>query len=243
MKALLQRESRLLLALLALVVLMNVPYGRWALYPFTLFSTWVHECCHGLAAIVLGGHVEWLKIHSDGSGLAMTARPVGRLPTAFVASAGYIGTALFGALLLLLRRFERAPRIGVVGLGGAIVLSVVFWVRNPFGIVVLLAIGAALLAAGLKAPKEWSAALYAFLAATCCLNAFTSIQVLFSPHLQVAGEATSSSDATTVAEALWLPHWFWASSWMALALVLVALGLRFGSPPAKPGEVGEPVAA
>ena len=44
MKEFLARERRLLLALLAVLVLLNVPYGRWVLYPFTLFSTWSTRC-------------------------------------------------------------------------------------------------------------------------------------------------------------------------------------------------------
>jgi hypothetical protein len=220
-KAFFKREGRLLLAAALLVVLMNVPYGRYVLYPFTIFSTWIHEMCHGLAAIALGGSIEHLSVFSDGSGLAYTIRPTGRIPTAIVASAGYVGTAVIGAGMLLVRNRRLAGAVGLGLLGAAMLLSTLLWVRNGFGIIATPILGAALLAAT-RAPAEWSGRLYTFLAVTCCLNAITSIRVLFGSNLVVAGKPAGSSDAQTVAEALFLPAPVWAASWMLLAVVLVA---------------------
>ncbi len=236
MKSFLSRERTLLVALLLVVVLLNVPYGSWVLYPFMLFSTWVHELCHGLMALAVGGKVEVLEIYKDGSGLATTRPGDGRIARSLVSSAGYTGTALLGALLLVARRFRWSARVGTTLLGVAVVLSVLLWVRNAFGIVTLLIIGAALIAAGLKLADRWRDPLYALLAATCCLNAFTSLKILFSgANLTVGGEP-ATSDAHSVAELLWLPHWFWAGLWMLFGVVMVALGLRFGTPPKREVE-------
>ncbi len=227
MKTFFRDEARLLIALLVLVVLMNVPYGEYALYPFKLFSTWVHEMSHGIAALLLGGEFESLKVYSDGSGLAYTRRPDTRLATSFVASAGYVGTALMGMVLLLARRLPRVGRIGTSVLGVAMILSVGLFVRNLFGVGAICVIGAALLAVGWKAKDEIADLVFAFLAATCSLNAITSIRTLFSTNLVVNGESVGRSDATTVADALLLPSWFWAGAWMLLAVVVTAAGLRF----------------
>ena len=236
MKSLLERESRLLVAVLLVVVLLNVPYGSWVLYPFTLFSTWVHEMCHGLMAVATGGAVVELEVFKDGSGLARTLTTGGRIQRALISSAGYTGTALFGAILLVLRRYRLSARIGTTLLGVAVTVSVLFWVRNAFGIVTLAIIAAALIGAGLKLPERWSGQVYALLAATCCLNAFTSLQVLFSGANLTVGGQPASSDAHSVAELLWLPHWFWAGLWMLFGAVMVALGLRFGMGAAKAEE-------
>lgn len=237
MKSFLDRERQLLVALLLVVVLLNVPYGSWLLYPFTLFSTWVHEMCHGLMAVAIGGQVVELEVFKDGSGLAKTMTTDGRIGRALVASAGYTGTALLGAMLLILRRYRWSSRVGTTVLGATVALSVVFWVRNAFGFATLALIAAALIAAGLKLPERWSEQLYALLAATCCLNAFTSLQVLFSGANLTVGGNPASSDAHAMAELLWLPHWFWAGLWMVFGAAMVALGLRFGTPPAKKAEV------
>lgn len=229
MKDFFKDERRLLIALVLIVALSNIPYGSYVLYPLALFSTWVHELCHGVAALSLGGHIEWLKIFPDTSGLALTGRPSNAFANAYVASAGYVGTAVVGAGLLASRRIERVGRAGAIAIGAIMLLSVLLWVRNPFGMAAVATIGALLMVAGRKLSRDNAGLLYAFLAATCCLNAFTSIQVLFSgATMQVAGKAIEHSDAHSVAEALFLPSWFWAGSWMLLSVVLVGLGLKIG---------------
>ena len=94
------RERYLFAAIFVLICLMNFSTGRYVLYPFKIFSTWVHEMCHGMAAILSGGYCAKLEIFPDGSGLATTASQ----HRGFVASAGYAGTSVTGGLLLLFRR-------------------------------------------------------------------------------------------------------------------------------------------
>lgn len=224
------RERRLLLALLALAVLLNVPYGRFALYPLMLFSTWVHEFFHGIASVAVGGSVEGLSLYPDGSGLTMSRRPEGRLITAFVASAGYTGTALLGAAMLMVRRLRGVGRFGTAALGAVMLLSALLWVRNVFGLAVTVPMGLLLLAAGLRLSEAAAGFLFAFLASATCLNALTSIRTLFSANLIVNGQVVERSDAVTVAQALLLPSWLWASLWLLLAVVatLGGLVLAFG---------------
>ena len=59
LRELYSRDKRLLRAILLIVILLNAPVGQYVLYPFMLFSTWIHELFHGLAAISLGGSITW----------------------------------------------------------------------------------------------------------------------------------------------------------------------------------------
>jgi len=59
-----------------------------------------------------------------------------------------------------------------------------------------------------------------FLGAQTCINAVLDIRVLYS--------VSERSDAVTMATLFWLPSWFWATSWMVLALAALALALRAG---------------
>lgn len=211
---------------MALLLLGNVPYGNYVLYPFALFGTWIHEGCHALAALAFGGRVDHIEVFADTSGLAWTATG-SRLARAGVASAGYVGTAVGGALLLIFRRRPLAGRVGLVLIGALMLASVLFWVRNAFGLVSVGAIGAALLVAGLRLPTDAARWLYTFLAAATSLNAISSIRTLFGAVHIVNGQEAGSTDARTVGELLLLPWWVWASGWMLLALVCTAGGLRF----------------
>jgi hypothetical protein len=41
----LKRDRAMIVAILLMVVLMRIPYLKYILYPFMIFSTWVHEFC------------------------------------------------------------------------------------------------------------------------------------------------------------------------------------------------------
>lgn len=95
------RQRTLMFLLLVSWLLFQFPGGTYALYPVHLFSSWIHELFHGLAALVVGGHFENLKLYPDGSGMALTSYPATNFTHIFVASAGYVGTTVTGICLLL----------------------------------------------------------------------------------------------------------------------------------------------
>lgn len=84
------------------------------LYPFRLLVTFVHETGHGLSAILTGGRFINFIVTPEGAGLAQTAGG-NRL---IILPMGYLGAALFGALLLYITNTTRHPgRVaGIVGI-------------------------------------------------------------------------------------------------------------------------------
>lgn len=222
------RDKRLLRSVILLIVLLNIPQGKYILYPFMIFSTWIHESFHGLAALSVGGKISWLNIYPNGSGLAYTALPVGNLHglrRVWVAGAGYQGTAIVGGIMLIFRRTPLGARIGTAGLGIAILASCALFVRNVFGLVFLTTMGVVLTAAGWKLPPFWVGELYALLAATTCLNAITSIHTLFFVTEQKIGGVVQSSDAMTMEEFTAVPNRVWALIWLVLAFGMTVLGV------------------
>src|ERR1051326_4329094 len=130
-----RRDTRglLLLASLLTLGLWFVPYSDYLLYPLRLFITFIHESGHALAAIISGGSVESLHVDPSGSGGTWTrVLPILALLTL---SAGYLGTTIFGALMLQVGRFTRWHNAGRVALyiaAGWILLITVLWAHNPF---------------------------------------------------------------------------------------------------------------
>src|SRR4029079_4828727 len=90
----------LLLAILLTVLLFFMPFAQVVTYPFLIFSTFIHETSHALTALLTGGRVESLIVSLNGSGVTYTRGGVQLL----ISSAGYIGTALFGGVLLVISR-------------------------------------------------------------------------------------------------------------------------------------------
>jgi hypothetical protein len=222
-----ERERNLLIACVVMVICMNISTGRYILYPFMILSTWVHETCHAMAALLMGGRVKKLEIFRDGSGLAYSSVS-GTWKRGFVASGGYPGTAVTGCILLLFRRTTLGPTIGTIAIGFLMTLTCAFWVRNAWGFWVLLSEGILLMLLGWKLPAHFLDNLYSFLAATCCLNAVESVHNLFAiEDYYVGGEVVTTSDAHTVAEYWGLHYRFWAVLWLVSSFVLTAIGILF----------------
>lgn len=228
-----KRDGRTILIALLVIVCMNIPYVKYALYPFTIFSTWIHEFCHAMAAVMVGGKVSQVEIFSDTSGLTTFSLPAGSNRAAFVASAGYQGTPVIGMLLLFLRRTKRGPRAGTFALAFMLLLTVALWIRNAFGIAFILCLGVLLALGAWKLSSFWMRNLYVLLAVTTALNGITSIKALFGSNQQVNGQ-DMQSDATVMAELKGGTHTMWALIWLFLGIVLAFFGLVFAIP--GPGE-------
>ena len=62
-------NNRLWLAAALCLGVSLTPWGPLVLYPFRLFTTWIHECGHAVMAVLVGGSVASITIEPNGSGL------------------------------------------------------------------------------------------------------------------------------------------------------------------------------
>jgi len=230
-----KRDGRLLLITACILICMNIPYVRYVLYPFDVYSTWVHELCHGLAALMTGGKITKLEIFPDTSGLASSAINPSR--RGFVASAGYQGTAFMGFFLLIFRRTKRGPRSGTMGLAITMILTCILWVRNGFGFSFLFCMGVVLAGLAYKLPSAHIRNLYIILSVTCSMNAISHVHDLFAYNNYLNGEEDGLSDAHTMAEYVGGSFMAWAILWLILAIVCTVLGIVFAIP--GPDEVAD----
>jgi Peptidase M50B-like len=210
---------RLWWALALCVGVSLTPWGLLLLYPFTLFTTWVHECSHAAAAVALGGRVASITIQPDTSGLTRSLMPASRLAQGIVASAGYLGASLVGCLLLSASRVERRAKPILWGIAAFMLLTLVLWIRNPFGAVVVAAWAVVLFAlAGRRASHGVAGFAVTVLAIQVALNAVFDIRTLFFVH--------GHSDAATMARLFLAPAWVWAALWMVLSVAMLVGTLR-----------------
>ena len=193
------------------------PAARLLLYPFRLFTTWIHECGHALATVLVGGRVTAITIQADGSGLTYSLVPDGRIAQGIVASAGYLGAAIVGCLLIAATRVERRANLLIGGVGAFMLLTLVLWIRNPFGAVVVLAWAATLLLLVRHRLGAAAQFLVGLLAIQVALNAVYDIRVLYL--------VDGPSDAVTMARLFLLPAWMWATTWMLSAVAMLGATL------------------
>jgi hypothetical protein len=227
----------LAIALIASLVLWNLPFGGVLLYPFKLLATWLHELSHGIAMILTGAGFDRVVIYRDTSGLAYAYTAVGSFGTAIIAAAGYMGTPLWGALLLVITPNAKAARTALIVLGSLLVITTLLVIApapdgDRFGQYAIPAIGAAFALVGIMLPARARVFVAHFVAAQSCVNALLDIRVLLRPLQVVGGKNAGMSDAHNMAlstfgtTATWAV-WTWAIIWLAWSLAVLFFALRF----------------
>ena len=83
--------------------------------PFRVFVVMVHEVCHAGAALLTDGEVVEIRTAWDESGHTLTKG--GIFP--IISSAGYVGSALLGALLIYAGCFPQVQRLALLFIGAA----------------------------------------------------------------------------------------------------------------------------
>ena len=194
------------------------PWAEILLYPFKLFTTWVHECGHAVATLLVGGRVTWIQIAPDTSGVTHSLVPAGRIVGGLVASAGYLGAAAVGCLLMAATRVERWAHVILLSLGVCMLFTLVFWMRNVFGALVVLTWGVVLVGVARGRMARAVRFLLSLLAIQVALNSIYDIRVLFLID-------RGPSDAATMSRLFLLPSWVWATAWMLLSLAMLAATL------------------
>lgn len=218
-----QSRRLLLFASMVTLLLWFVPYSNYLLYPLRLFITFVHEGGHALTALGTGGQVVSLTIARDGSGLTQTMQ--NPLWAWLTLSGGYLGTAVFGAMLLQIGRIKGWRNSGRITLFAAsifLVLITVMWGwRDSFTVASGLLLGVALFLLGRFLSPQSANFTASFIAVQCCLNALGDLQILL--HLTTMGSA--HNDAAFMAQHYGMTPVFWSVLWgiMAISILIVAL--------------------
>ena len=222
-------------ALLASLLLWNLPFGGVLQYPFKLLATWLHEMSHGLAMLLTGVGFEHVTIYRDTSGLAYGKSEAGALGRAVIAATGYMGTPLWGAMLLVVTPNARLARWALLVLAALLILTSLTVIGIPdgdtFGPWAVGAIGGACAAAALVVPARWRLAIAHFIAAQSCVNSILDIRVLLRPSQVVGGKVAGASDAHNMAAATFgttatWAVWLWAIVWLLWSLGVLYVALR-----------------
>ena len=232
----------LIVLVVGTLVLYLVAWGTWVLLPVRWFVTYVHESGHALMAEMVGGETLSLTINSSAGGLTRSRLPGSEIRALAVSSAGYIGTALFGALLLAFSKQSRSAKGVFVGMATACSLAAFLWVpwtieieESPlvtasgtgaedgrFTWVFVLALVAVLIGVAFLAPVRVRQGFAVVLAVLCCASALDDVRSLIG----LSTGRASHSDATVAEGLTGVDAWVWAWLWAGIAVLAVLVGLR-----------------
>jgi len=206
-----RRADKGTLALLLFIMLLIA--GLWPtiiIWPLKLLVVFFHELSHGLMAMATGGRIVQIVVVPQEGGLCITD---GGWPL-FVLSAGYLGSLVWGGLLLLgALRTRIQPRI-VAALGVVLGVVTLLYVRPvlhfgfPFGLLV----AAALLWCGLKASRAANTMLLLVIGLT------SMIYVPLDVFVDVLWHSAQPSDALLLARMTHIPTTIWGLIWTALSV-------------------------
>lgn len=219
------QARRVLLASMGITAALWVlPGGELIGYPLVLLSTYVHEMGHGLAAILVGGRFESLRVFSDASGVALTATSGGRISRAVVSAGGLVGPAVAAAIGFYVGRHARWSRVLLVIGGVLVIITSVIWVRSLVGWAVALGLAATSLLIGLAVRQDhWSQLWVILLSVQLALSVFSRGEYLFA-GTAATGAGVGLSDSAAIADALVGPYWFWGGVCGLFSLLVLAWG-------------------
>ena len=194
----------IILIFVAVTLLWNTP----VVYPLKIFVVFMHEISHGIAAMATGGKIVEIVVVSQEGGHAITR---GGSPF-WTLTAGYLGSMIWGGLILLLAARARLDNTLSVIIGIGMIVVSVLYLRNLFGLLFGIGFGAALLISGKFLNKSVNRWILQVIGVTSCLYAILDIKsdILDRAHLR--------SDARMLAEMTKLPTLFWGVLWILLAI-------------------------
>lgn len=199
-------------ALLAVVALALVVLG-WPLV--RTLVTVCHESGHAIVAVLVGRRLTGVRLHADTSGVTLSrGRPTGPGMVATLL-AGYPGAAFAGLGLALLAGTGHASGVLWLLVLGALLLLV--WIRNLYGLVVVVAAGTAVALATWYAPPTvlgWIATGLAWLFLISAPR----------PVLELFRSRSATSDAAQLAALTHLHRYVWCVLWLVLTLAALVAG-------------------
>lgn len=182
-------------------------------YPLKIFVVLLHEVSHAMMSVATGGSIDRITLDPMQGGACYC--PGGN---AFLTlSAGYLGSLLWGGLMLSAARRSRVKSEWVNGLIGALVVGLtLLYVRNGFGFAFGIVFGLAMFAVSRKLGDGVNRTLLLTLGLTSALYALLDIKS------DILDRPDARSDAAMLAEITGIPTAVWGILWIGVAVAFSA---------------------
>lgn len=204
--------------LFAIIVAYQFYLTRLFLYPFELISTVFHEFGHALMTILTGGRVTAIEINPNESGVT---RFVGGMRCA-VLPAGYCGSSLAGAGLLVLSFGEKSAKVAAA-VTAVVLLATIYWAGTIFTAASVVFMIAALGSVYYYAPKHLPKVIL-------FMGVMGSLVSLLSIFSHLISNTIEGSDAVEFARhcSILVPSWVYGISWLIFSTALIIFSMALG---------------
>ena len=208
-----------LLSLLGILGVVAFAWNTRFVYPLKILVVFFHELSHGIMAILTGGRIQEIQVVEQQGGLCITS---GGSPF-WILTAGYLGSLMWGGLLLVASARTRFDRTISVLLGGVLLASTALWVRPvaSFGFNFGLLAGAFMVFVGFVFGHRLNDYLLKIIGLTSCCYAVLDIKS------DTLDRSELESDASKIAEQFGGTTLLWGTLWISIAVVLAVRFLIF----------------
>jgi hypothetical protein len=208
------------LLVLLILILGRIPILKFLILPFSIFGVIVHELAHALATVLTGGQFKQLSVTynpttNEVEGSALSRGGDGCL----IVNAGYVGTTLAGALLLIVAVSSISARLVLLVLGIGLLLVTAIFMRGAFGRISGVLIGLGLILISRQFPEVIAKGVLWIMAVTMFVD--TALHLIHVPM-----DARNLQRRTGIDFGLWIVLW----QILAVLIVLWALNRAYGVP-------------
>ena len=202
--------------------LMSLVVYAWSspfIQPVKIMVVLFHEMSHGLMALLSGGEVLRIVITADEGGACETQGGVGTL----IVSAGYLGSMLFGGLLLYLSRFRSCVPVVYTLLSLTLGAALFTVLHDPYSRTFATALAGSFIFLGLLAPTFLGVVFLRVLGTVSCLYSIIDIYVdILADH----GEQFAENDAVAFANLTGVPASTVGAAWLGISVAFFIVVLR-----------------
>ncbi len=205
-----------LFAVLGCVALGVALWDYPILWPLKLLVVMMHETGHAIAALLMGGQVQRVVISANQAGECLSLLPEGVLRQVVVSSAGYVGSAVAAAGLMIATFRFRARRWVLLAACVWLAAMGALFAGNAFTLVFCLGTAVAFAIAARVLPDaavDW---------VNLVLAAFSALYAVMDLRDDLWNSTVrAQSDAAILAQVTFIPSLVWAAVWTALAVAIV----------------------
>lgn len=182
-----------------------------------VLNTMIHESGHAVMALISGGGVMNIKLSADASGAAQTKSKywLGKVLTSL---AGYPVSSITAWFFFWLIQQQKTNYIFYV-IESLVLINLILWVRNTFGMIWLLVMGILNIAVFLYGNNKVQYYFATFCAATIL---FQSIYTTFTLLLISFKQPSKAGDASNLRDFTYIPAFIWALAMLAMVLFVTS---------------------
>ncbi len=206
-------QSNSLLVVLAIACVLA---WDW-LVPIKVLIVFFHESAHALATVLTGGEVISMHIVANQGGQVESLGGTAWI----IVTAGYLGSLLIGAFILLCASHSRADRVLMGALAALMIAITLLYVRNGYGVAFGLVAAAAMIAFAVFLPNWCNDAILKLIGLMSIMYVPWDI---FNDTLQ---RSELRSDARILAELVGGSTMMWGTLWLLMSVVVAIASLYF----------------